>query len=511
MVRSRDVREAVAWADRTGVAPAVESLLRPTGRGRPRQLTVRALLVGLKLSVDLAKTACLTDVHRMLTEGLPDHVQAELGILDRRTRRRVSLPQVRRLFTTIAGKLDPSPHAPGSSAGERARRQGALQDVLDGLLAATMPAGVQHNGAYAVDGTGTWSWARGKHRGEPTADPDAAWGRKTSKSGKEEAYFGYELHAIVRANPLNCPGDATPCLAERIVVSPAATNCATAVLPVIRGLREQGHRIREVIADRGYTYKTNWTRELFALDIDPVLDLHATQYGARGGHAGSRVVAGVPHCPAMPAAFDTIGRPERLAGSRALEEFVDDIERREKWSFRRVAGPDSTGKERYECPARAGKLRCPLHMPSTLLPLALPKVSAPPADPPACCNQRTITVPGDIDAKSRQRHYWGSRDWIKSFSRRSRVEGWFGNLKNETTEALNRGTFRVMGLCKTSLMLGIYAAATNLRLLRRWAARRRHDDDLMPLLVADAPGASGTGQVDADAAPASRGDPPRHI
>ncbi len=105
-------------------------------------------------------------------------------------------------------------------------------------------------------------------------------------------------------------------------------------------------------------------------------------------------------------------------------------------------------------------------------PVTLPKVLEPP-QPSAhrCCSQRTITVPGDVDYKSRQRHYWGSRDWISSFSRRSRVEGWFGNLKDRSREALGRGAFRVMGLCKSSLMLGIYAAATNLRLLDAWATK----------------------------------------
>lgn len=198
-------------------------------------------------------------------------------------------------------------------------------------------------------------------------------GRKTGKNGKDEAYYGYELHALVRANPLNQPGDHTPCLAERVVVTPASTNCATAVLPVIADLRRTGHRIQEVIADRGYIYKVNWSRELFALDVDPVLDLHATQYGPRGHHAGARIVTGVPHCPAMPAAFDTISRPERLAASPKLTEFLADITRREQWSFRRVAGPDSTGKERYECPARAGKVRCPLYQPSLVQPLRCPR------------------------------------------------------------------------------------------------------------------------------------------
>ena len=186
----------------------------------------------------------------------------------------------------------------------------------------------------------------------------------------------------------------------------------------------------------------------------------------------------------MPELFDTIARPERLAAGPELETFIGQIEQREQWALRRVAGPDASGKERYECPARAGKLRCPTHPTSMTLPLALPKVSQPPSEAPlpTCCSQRTITLPGEVDAKSRQRHYWGSRAWVEAFSRRSRVEGWFGNLKNDNTEALGRGAFRVMGICKTSLMLSIYAAATNLRLLRSWAGRTLGNDDLTPLL-----------------------------
>jgi hypothetical protein len=50
------------------------------------------------------------------------------------------------------------------------------------------------------------------------------------------------------------------------------------------------------------------------------------------------------------------------------------------------------------------------------------------------CTQRTISVPGEVDYKSRQGHYWGRQDWIISFSRRSRVEGRFGNLKDRSHE-----------------------------------------------------------------------------
>jgi hypothetical protein len=510
MLRQRDVREATAWIDRSGVAPEIEALLRPTLRGRPRQLTVRALLVGLKLAVDTAKTSCLTDVHHVLTEQLPEGSRIDLGIYDPVTQTTVTLPQVRRLLAAAHHKLDASPTtAPNLTADERANREAMLQDILDRLLAATMPAGVQHGGSYAVDGTGTWSWARGKRRGQPTADPDARWGVKTHKSGKNEAYYGYELHSLVRINTLGADPARTPCIAERIVIRPASSNVTTPVLDLLAGMQQQGLRLRDVVADRGYSYKLDWTPGLHALGIDPVFDLHATQYGPRGSHYGARIVTGVPHCPAMPEAFDTIRRPERLADNPELTDFTRRIDQRAQWAFRRVTGPDTAGKERYECPAHAGKIRCPLHQKSLNLPLALPKATSHPAAAaaPACCTQRTITLPGTVDTKNRQRHYWGSHDWIRAFSRRSRVEGWFGNLKNDNREALNRGAFRVTGLCKTSIMLAIYAAATNLRLLRHWAQRQHDNTDLLAHLTGEL-NPTDDGKVQPDDVTLSSGAPP---
>ena len=510
MLRHRDVRETIAWVDRSGVAPEIEALLRPTRRGRPRQLSVRALLVGIKLAVDTAKTACLTEVHEILTEQLSPSSQWELGVTDTRTGMVVTLPQVRRLLGAIQAKLDPSTHGNELPTSILDARTQTLQGLLDRMLAATMPVDVGHGGSYAVDGTGTWSWARGKRRGVTSADPDARWGVKTHKSGKTEAYFGYELHALVRINLVTEPGESTPCLAERIIVVPASSPPTTPVLAALGRLRAEGRPLTDVVADRGYSYKLDWTPGLLNLRVDSVLDLHATQYGARGTHQGARIVTGVPHCPAMPEIFDHIPRPERLAGGDALDAFVANIDRRERWAFRRVAGPDLTGKERYECPARAGRLRCPLHAGSMAAPLATPTVQSPPPadDAPTCCKQRTITVPGTVDTKSRQRYYWGSQQWISAFSRRSRVEGWFGNLKNDSREALNRGAFRVMGICKTSIMLTVFAVATNLRLLRGWARRNRSGDELIHMLV-DTCGADTQQAVDAPANGGSDPPPPR--
>jgi hypothetical protein len=484
VIRQRDIREALVWVDATGAVPILEALVRPTGKGRPRQLPVRTLLIGIKLAIDTAKTACLTDVHGVLLD-LPRSVQRQLAVRDPRTGREISVHQVRRLFTAMTAVVDPSQHTSHVTPATQAVRLEVLQDLVDRLVGASAGTSERHPGGYAVDGTGTWSWARGKHRGELAADPDATWGVKTHKSGREESYFGYELHAVVRVGPPGGKPNSTPCVAERIVVRPASTNATADVLAALRRMQDADLRVREVIVDRGYSYKTNWTPGVIALGLDPVHDLHANQYGARGTHAGARIVTGVPHCPAMPTALDDIRRPERLAAGPELDRFTDMIAEREHWALRRISLPDLTGKERYECPARAGKIKCALHKPSLKLGVGLPTVTNPPADPGslACCSQRTITIPGTVDPKARQRYYWGSAEWIAAFSRRSRVEGWFGNLKSENTEALGRGAFRVMGLAKTTIMLGLYTAATNMRLLRAWARRTHNTEELTEFLL----------------------------
>ncbi|HUX04025.1 MAG TPA: hypothetical protein VMV53_03860 [Acidimicrobiales bacterium] len=83
--------------------------------------------------------------------------------------------------------------------------------------------------------------------------------------------------------------------------------------------------------------------------------------------------------------------------------------------------------------------------------------------------------------KLRQPDPYGSLRWINSFSRRSAIEGIFGNLRNPSTQNIKRGFCRVVGLVKTSLMLTFEAVAANIRLVRKWA--KRTDLTTEPLAV----------------------------
>ena len=63
-----------------------------------------------------------------------------------------------------------------------------------------------------------------------------------------------------------------------------------------------------------------------------------------------------------------------------------------------------------------------------------------------CCRQRTITIAGAVVAKVRQPLAWGSDAWIESYSRRTHVEGIFGNVKSAKTADLQRGWIFIVGM-----------------------------------------------------------------
>lgn len=140
-------------------------------------------------------------------------------------------------------------------------------------------------------------------------------------------------------------------------------------------------------------------------------------------------------------------------------------------------------------------------------PEEVPDVEGAPAaeTAPKACSQRTITVPGNVTPKVRQRLRWGSPEWITSFKRRTLVEGAFGNLKNPRTENVRRGWTSVVGIVKTSLMIVIAQAAANLRLLRSWAQRT---GDLTDPLTRPDPDDHGFEELDPATGGAGNTSPP---
>ncbi|MDX6244516.1 MAG: hypothetical protein QOE76_2239 [Frankiales bacterium] len=549
MIRRTELDRAVALVQRSGVHRDLEARLRPDGAGgRPRALRVDVFLAAVILAAGAKKNLALTNVHALLTTDIARSAQVHYGIRwtgPTGEGHCLTLRQVRYLLEAIESKLaHTAGRAPTLSDIDRTERADALQHILDELLAATMPTHLPPAQRFALDATALESWGRGKRRtstdtnaetadpvltcdpvtGEVTDadlsglaldagaafDPDAHWGYRTrTYDNKTTMCFGYDVFAVTRMPDVGGKAMTGPMLTERLVVTAASTDVVAPALGILDRLSDCGRAVLEVAADRAWSYKLpdRWADELRARDIEAVLDLHPNDHGVRD-FDGIRMVAGTPHCPAMPDRLIDIRRPAQLsvgparpnmsAAKRAerdlrqaeLDAFAAQIAMRETWAFRRVTGPDATGKERWECPAQAGKrvcYNCPL---SQLFPAGTPEVESPPelATAPQCCTQRTVTIPGHVTAKIRQRLYWGSPAWIASFSRRTYIEGIFGNWKSPKTENVRRGWTFVTGIVKTSLMVACVTVAANLRLLRKWATRVGDHTDPLTTLDPEHPG-----------------------
>lgn len=558
MIRRCEFQRALDLVHRSGVHRDLEALLRPEGKGgRGRMLGVDVFLAGALMTFSTQGALSLVNIHKVLTREIARSLQVELGV--RKGLSVISIRQVRYLLEAIEAKLAYTEgRAPKLDKADREERRAALQSVMDKLLGATIPKHLPQHGSYAVDASAIESAARGKRRpSDPSGnerdaaelpegdvsddeiaavagetgysfDPDARWGYRTrTYDNKTTSCFGYQMIAYTRIAPVGWP-DRLPLQTERITVIPANGSSVEPAIAILDRLFAEGRAVIELAVDRGFSYATpeRWADPLRVRDVEQVLDLHANDYGARD-FEGVKMVAGMPHCPAMPDELDDIRRPAQLSPGRlkpkatprerlehaqrvaALAEFNQKIAAREIYAFQRHVGPDATGKERWKCPAQVGKVicdNCPL---SKLLPAGTPKIENPPPleTAPKACKQTAITVPGDVTPKLRQRLRWGSPEWIESYNRRSRVEGGFGNLKSSKTENVRRGWTHVVGIVKTSLMLVIAQTASNLRLLRGWA--QRVSDYTDPLTRPDPPdygfeelgsNTSGVGNTDPPAA-----------
>jgi hypothetical protein len=400
---------------------------------------------------------------------------------------------------------------------------------MDKLLSATMPVHVPRGTDYALDATAIDSYARGKrrHRADPKlvgTDEE----KKNAKAGTTEYGRSFDPdatwipHQDLRQRPLL--GIRRPSRRYRTGEVRRTEDCRTPVArprqhpgidEALRGIdsladrasESSRNRVTNVFCDRGFSYATSdrWADQLRRRKVEQTIDIHPKDHGVKD-FEGVRMIDGTPDCPSTPDHLVVIDRPANLSlgelGPKAdrvqiathhqrakeIETFRARIAERRKYAFERNTAPDVDGKERWKCPAQAGKLicaNCPL---SQALPEGTPTLQNPPqkATAPKACHQVTITVPGDVTAKLRQPLYWGSDEWIEEYKARSAIEAAFGNLKNPDTEHVKRGWIRVVGYVKTAFMLTMAQAASNLRQLRVWATRV--DDYTDPLTARTQPG-----------------------
>jgi hypothetical protein len=453
--------------DASGVAPRIEAML-PIGV-RPRQLKVRTLLAGMCLTQADGRPAHLTRVHQALT-SLPEDDQRRLGVITdwKGGPHLLTYRQTERTFGLATGALAKD-HPDGLPSGR-------LQRICDDLLEASIPGQFKDaSTSLAVDWTDMESFSRPPPaKGGDCADPEASWGHRKNNllRSQDELFYGWYLSAGIMMREEN--GPAVPELARRATVSSCRHDPVRAFAPVLTAMPAAGIPLGDVLCDSGYAHRDADARALPLRDAGAQLvqDLHPHDRGPRGTHHGAIIANGNLYCPKTPHTLLELGP---LAPGAAKEQTADhDRKTAElaRYKLGRITRDDADGYHRVQCPAAMGKIRCPLRPASMRLDRDRPEILRPPEHPQACCTQQTITVPADVNAKTRQKHDYPSAAWRRSYARRTGAERGFATAKDPATNTISRGWCRLMGPPPLMLFTTVLLTVRNQRILAAWDARQ---------------------------------------
>ncbi len=460
-----------AIVDDSAVAAEVEALL-PVGV-RPRQLSVRTLLIGILVTLADARPAQLTRVHATLV-GLGRADQQRLGVVVewKRGPHQLTYRQIEYTLERICVAV------------QKESRNGEPSDVLqrlaDRLIEASIPSEHKEaSTAYAVDWTDVESFARPpREEGGASADPEASWGhrRGNSPGHVHELFYGFYLGLATMVHEEHGPG------VPELVRAMGLTSCHVDPVPAFVGVLENmvgtGVRVGDVLSDSGYAHRVpeHWALPLRALGAEHVMDLHPHDRGRQGTFEGAICFNGSLYCPSTPAglfALEPLSRAASEAETAAHDARSAELAR---YMLGAISGDDADGYHRVMCPAAAGKVRCPRRADSMALGFERPEIYAPPEHPPRCCTQVTITVPPSVNAKTRQKHPYPSAAHRSSYGRRAAAERSNATIKDPASNDIAPGWCRLMGLVPMTVMLACLLVVRNQRVLASFAARQADNE-----------------------------------
>jgi hypothetical protein len=284
-------------------------------------------------------------------------------------------------------------------------------------------------------------------------------------------FFGYYLSAAVMVADEH--GPAVPELARRMTLCSCALDPARALVPVLKAMPAAGIGPGDIIDDSGYAHRDAeaWAIPLRRAGARLVQDLHPHDRGPQGTHHGAIIANGSLYCPSTPPALLKLGPlpPGAAPGDTAVHDQQAAELARPKPG--RLTSDDADGYHRVTCPAVTGRIRCPLRPASMTLSRDRPEILDPPEHPPGCCTQRTITVPPEVAAKTRQKHDYPSAAHRQSYNRRASAER--STIKDPAaTTSIARGWCRLTGLTPLMLWIACLLAVRNQRILAASGARQ---------------------------------------
>jgi hypothetical protein len=249
---------------------------------------------------------------------------------------------------------------------------------------------------------------------------------------------------------------------------------ARALAPVLTAMPAAGIPLGDITADSGYAHRdaAAWAIPLRRAGAQLVQDLHPHDRGPRGTHEGAVIANGCLYCPQTPRTLLQLAPLLPAASGEQVAAHDQQTAELARYKLGRHAADDIDGYHRVMCPAAAGKIRCPLRPASMLLSRDRPEILTLPEHPPACCTQQTITVPPAVAAKTRQKHDYPSREWRRSYRRRTSAERVNATIKDTASNNISRGWCRLMGVAPITLWLACLLAIRNQRVLASYDARQ---------------------------------------
>jgi hypothetical protein len=270
-------------------------------------------------------------------------------------------------------------------------------------------------------------------------------------------------------------GAALPELARRATVSSCRHDPVRAFAPVLTALPAAGIGLGDILDDSGYAHRDAdaWALPLRQAGAQLVQDLHPHDRGAKGTHEGAIIANGNLYCPCTPRTLLELGPLARTATKEQAADHDRQTAETARYKLGRITRDDADGYHRVACPAATGKIRCPLRPASMTLDRARPEILHPPQHPQACCTQQTITVPPEVNAKTRQKHDYPSAAWRRSYARRTGAERGFATAKDPASNDITRGWCRLMGLTPLMLFTTTLLIVRNQRILAAWNTRQQ--------------------------------------
>ena len=232
-----------------------------------------------------------------------------------------------------------------------------------------------------------------------------------------------------------------------------------------------------ILADSGYSHRIpqHWAVPLRRAGAALIQDLHPGDRGPKGTCQGAVIANGNLYCPRTPRALLETGPLARTATPQQAAAHDAKTAEAARYKLGRLTADDEDGYRRVQCPASAGKIRCPLRAASMTLDRDRPEILTPPEHPQACCVQQTVTVPADVLAKTAQKHDYPSAAWRRSYARRAGAERGFATAKDPASNDITRGWCRLMGLAPLMLFTVTLLVVRNQRILAAWDARQEEN------------------------------------